>query len=238
MSSKDEVKTPDIIEEIIPGKNDDYDNKSLNLNNNNTQEPLIENYDEKESAQAVLEVSEGFEKNIESNKAEEAGNQMSRYGQAISYTQGQTSQTTKEMAENCLEFQKQALNSFQSVFMPYFQNIQNQFWNNQEFFKRISAMYYKLVSEYTESVITYSRIFNEVASSNMNFLRNAFNSSSSSSSSSANQERRMSSFKVDSGRNSDESSTNVRATFSCETCGQIFDSRQDLKEHASITHFK
>ena len=46
------------------------------------------------------------------------------------------------------------------------------------------------------------------------------------------------SFEVDSGRNSDESSTNVKATFSCETCGQTFDSRQVLKEHTSINHYK
>ena len=46
------------------------------------------------------------------------------------------------------------------------------------------------------------------------------------------------SLEVDSGRNSDESSTNVKATFSCETCGQTFDSRQVLKEHTSKTHYK
>ena len=54
--------------------------------------------------------------------------------------------------------------------------------------------------------------------------------------SSVNQSR-QSSFEVDNGRNSDENSTNVKATFSCETCGQTFDSRQDLKEHSSTTHF-
>ena len=46
----------------------------------------------------------------------------------------------------------------------------------------------------------------------------------------------MSNFEVDSGKNSDESSTNVGATFSCEKCGQIFNSRQDLKEHSSTAH--
>ncbi len=55
--------------------------------------------------------------------------------------------------------------------------------------------------------------------------------------SSVNQSR-QSSFEVDSGRNSDENSTNVKATFSCETCGQTFDSRQVLKEHTSINHYK
>jgi len=49
---------------------------------------------------------------------------------------------------------------------------------------------------------------------------------------------RQSSFEVDSGRNSDENSTNVKATFSCETCGETFDSRQVLKEHTSNTHYK
>lgn len=46
----------------------------------------------------------------------------------------------------------------------------------------------------------------------------------------------MSNFEVDSGRNSDESSTGVQASFSCENCGQTFDSRQDLKEHSSTAH--
>ena len=46
----------------------------------------------------------------------------------------------------------------------------------------------------------------------------------------------MSNFEIDSGKNSDESSTNVEATFSCETCGQTFDSRQKLKEHSSTAH--
>ena len=43
-------------------------------------------------------------------------------------------------------------------------------------------------------------------------------------------------FEVDSGKNSDESSTGVDATFSCEKCGQTFKSRQELKEHSSRAH--
>ena len=92
-------------------------------------------------------------------------------------------------------------------------------------------MYFNLVSNYTESVVFFGRIFNDIASSNVKILRNVINSSSVNPS-------RMSNFEVDSGRNSDENSTNVKATFSCETCGQTFDSRQDLKEHTSITHYK
>jgi uncharacterized C2H2 Zn-finger protein len=46
----------------------------------------------------------------------------------------------------------------------------------------------------------------------------------------------MSNFEVDSGKNSNESTTDVEATFSCETCGQTFNSRQELKEHSSTAH--
>lgn len=41
---------------------------------------------------------------------------------------------------------------------------------------------------------------------------------------------------IDSGKNSDESSTDVEASFSCENCGQSFNSREELKEHSSSQH--
>ena len=40
--------------------------------------------------------------------------------------------------------------------------------------------------------------------------------------------------KVDAGSKSDESSTNVAASFSCEECGKKFNTRQDLKEHTQV----
>jgi len=107
MSNGEQTNTesPDIIEEIIPGKNDDYNNKSINQNNSdNNQPPFIENYNEKEAALAVIEeATEDSTKSIERN-TDEARNQMSHYGQAISYAQEQTAQVTKELAENYMKF--------------------------------------------------------------------------------------------------------------------------------------
>jgi len=40
----------------------------------------------------------------------------------------------------------------------------------------------------------------------------------------------MSNYK-DKGEKSDESSSNVDASFTCEECGKTFSSRQELKEH-------
>jgi len=62
-SDKNEAKSPAIIEEIIPGKNNDYSNRFNNQNDNdNSQQSFIENYNEKESALAVIETKEEFEK--------------------------------------------------------------------------------------------------------------------------------------------------------------------------------
>jgi hypothetical protein len=58
---KNEIKSPAIIEEIIPGKNSDSNDKSINQKNNNNQQSFIENYNEKESALAAIETKEEFE---------------------------------------------------------------------------------------------------------------------------------------------------------------------------------
>jgi hypothetical protein len=40
--------------------------------------------------------------------------------------------------------------------------------------------------------------------------------------------------RIDAGEKSDESSTNVAASFSCEECGKTFATRQELKEHTQV----
>jgi hypothetical protein len=246
-NDKNETESPAIIEEIIPGKNND---KTINpSSNNNNQKPIIENYNEEDSAQAVIEATEEPKKSIEKIMTEAKNQSTPQYNnQSIAAAAAagsqeqtsQTSQTSRDITNNYLELQKEAIDSFQSAFIPYFQNTQNQFWNNQGYFKSISEMYSRLANNYIESAMALSRMWSDVMSSNMNFLKNANNSSSpstSSTSSSVANASTKSNFEIDSGKNSDESSTNVKATFSCETCGQTFDSRQDLKEHTSITHY-
>ena len=41
---------------------------------------------------------------------------------------------------------------------------------------------------------------------------------------------------IDSGEKSDESSTNIDSSFTCERCNTKFTSRQELKEHSSSQH--
>ncbi len=177
MSSKDrnETESPDIFEEIIPGKNNNYNDKSINQNNNNNQQSSIENYNEKESAQNVIEVTgeSGESKKTMDRNTNEPGEKISRDSQAITNIQEQTGQATRDITGNYLDLQKQAIDSFQSVFMPYFQNVNNQLWNSQEFFKSISEMYSRLVSNYTESAIAFGRMWNDIAITNAGLFRNA-----------------------------------------------------------------
>jgi hypothetical protein len=178
IDDKNETESPEIIEEIIPGKNNDDNDKSIkqnnNDNNNDNHQSLIENYDEEQAAQSVLEVSEETNESIERN-TEEASNQAHDYTQAIADTQEQTSQVTKALAENYLELQNQVVNSFQSVYMPYLGNIQKQFWNNQGFLRNIPEIYSRLISNYIESAIAFSKMWNDIAFASASSFRNAIN---------------------------------------------------------------
>ena len=143
-NDKNKSQSPDIIEEIIPGKNDNHTNKPVNHNStSNNQQPFIENYDEKEAAKAVIETTEP------------------------------TAQSNKNISENSVELQRQMLDSFQSAFLPNIQNVQNQLSNNQEFIKSMSEMYFRLVNNYTESAIALYRMWNDIAFTNMCIYKNA-----------------------------------------------------------------
>ena len=101
---------------------------------------------------------------------EEARNQVPRYTQAITDTQEQTVKVTNALADNYLEYQKQAINSFQSVYAQYFENFLKQLWNNQEFFKKIPDMYSGMISTYIESAMAFNKIWNDVIISNVGFF--------------------------------------------------------------------
>ena len=102
----------------------------------------------------------------------EARNQIPRYTETVNQVQEQTLQATKDIAENYLEYQKQTIDSFQSISTPYIQNVNNQLLNNQDYYRRMPEMYSKLVNNCAENTIAMSRIFNDMAFSNIELFKN------------------------------------------------------------------
>ena len=173
-NDKNKTDSPDIIEEIIPGKNNDYKDKSIYQTSNNSQQSFSNNYDLEQNTQSVKKALEDSKRIMEKSR-EETRNQIPRFAQAITDTHEQAAQAAKEIAENYMEYQKRVFNSFRPVYTPFFENLHNQSWNNQEFFRIIPEMYSRIISIYTENVIAFGRILNDIAFSNIGYYRSAVN---------------------------------------------------------------
>src|SRR5690606_4351122 len=78
----------------------------------------------------------------------------------------------KAIAENYLEYQKQAIDSFQSAFRPYVENANNQLWNNQDLYRKLPEIYSKFANNYAENSVAVSRIINNIAFSNVELFKN------------------------------------------------------------------
>ncbi|WP_458720302.1 hypothetical protein [Candidatus Nitrosocosmicus sp. R] len=102
----------------------------------------------------------------------EARNQIPRYTETVNQVQEQTLQATRDVAVSYLEYQKQTIDSFQSISTPYIQDVNNQLLNNQDCYRRMPEMYSKLVNNYAENTIAMSRIFNDMAFSNIELFKN------------------------------------------------------------------
>jgi len=173
-NDKNKTDSPDIIEEIIPGKNNDYKDKSIYQTSNNSQQSFSNNYDLEQNTQSVKKALEDSKRIMEKSR-EETRNQIPRFAQAITDTHEQAAQAAKEIAENYMEYQKRVFNSFRPVYTPFFENLHNQSWNNQEFFRIIPEMYSRMISIYTENLIAFGRILNDIAFSNIGYYRSAVN---------------------------------------------------------------
>ena len=110
-------------------------------------------------------------KNIDEN-IREARNQIPRYTETVNQVQELSLQATKDIAESYLDYQRQTIDSFQSISTQYMYDVHSQFLNSQDYFRSIPEMYSKLVSNYAESTIAMSRIFNDMAFSNIDVFKN------------------------------------------------------------------
>ena len=88
----------------------------------------------------------------------EAKKEVPQYTKAVIEYQEETIQATQDIAESFLESQKQVINSYQSLWAPYYENVQTywSYWTPQ----RATENYTRAVSNMTDSSIAATRLVN------------------------------------------------------------------------------
>ena len=152
-------------------------NSSLDNNNVNIQESIFQSNQRLynrivEQNTASIEQSFDESKQRIDESMREARNQIPRYTETVNQLQEQTLQATKNIAESYLEYQKQTIDSLQSISTQYLYDANNQLLNNQEYFRKMPEIYSQIVNNYVENAIAMSRIFNDMAFSNIELFKN------------------------------------------------------------------
>jgi hypothetical protein len=115
---------------------------------------------------AIDETKDNLKKTID-----EARRGIPRNTEAINDYQEHTLQTTKEITDSYLDSQKEIIKSFQSVWVPYVENIHSIFWDNWASPQRISEIYARTVNNCADNAIATTRIANNAIFANMGAFR-------------------------------------------------------------------
>src|SRR5918911_848817 len=104
----------------------------------------------------------------------EAAKEIPQYTQKLGDIQEQTIQTTREIADNYIESQKEIISIYQSVWTPFVENANSRFWNYWSISpKGIAETYGTVVSSYADNVIAATRLTNNAISANMELFSTA-----------------------------------------------------------------
>src|SRR3954454_7238599 len=151
-------------------------NDDINTNNNNNKASFSYNTNTQNNNQQQQDVNESVNRALDQTKnninrsIEESRNQIPHYNNIVNNYQEQTLQAVKEITENYIESQKSIINSFQSAWRPFNQNINTNInsWNTPEV---VANAYSRLVSTYADNAVTYLRTTNNIIFSNMESMK-------------------------------------------------------------------
>jgi hypothetical protein len=115
---------------------------------------------------AIEETKDNLKKTID-----EARREIPRNTEAINDYQEHTLQTTKEITDSYLDSHKEIIKSFQSIWVPYVENIRAVFWDNWGSPQRITEIYTRTVSNCADNAIATTRIANNAIFANMGAFR-------------------------------------------------------------------
>jgi hypothetical protein len=104
----------------------------------------------------------------------EAAREIPQYTQRFGDIQEQTIKTTREIANNYIESQKEIISIYQSVWTPFVENTNSRFWNYMSISpKGIAETYGTVVSSFADNVIAATRLTNNAVSANMELFSTA-----------------------------------------------------------------
>src|SRR5215203_310717 len=104
----------------------------------------------------------------------EAKKEIPQYTQKLGDLQEQTIQTTREIADNYIESQKEIISIYQSVWTPFVENANSKFWNYWSVSpKGLAETYGTVVSSFADNVIAATRLTNNAVSANMELFSTA-----------------------------------------------------------------
>src|SRR5215207_5281370 len=104
----------------------------------------------------------------------EAAKEIPQYTQKLGDLQEQTIQTTREIADNYIESQKEIISIYQSVWTPFVENANSRFWNYWSISpKEMAETYGTVVSSFADNVIAATRLTNNAIFANMELFSTA-----------------------------------------------------------------
>src|ERR671923_284364 len=133
-------------------------------------EDVVEQNEEKQAIQNVLDKTKDEIKVA----TREAAKEIPQYTQKLGDIQEQTIQTTREIADNYIESQKEIISIYQSVWTPFVENANSRFWNYWSISpKGLAETYGTVVSSFADNVIAATRLTNNAISANMELFSTA-----------------------------------------------------------------
>ena len=104
---------------------------------------------------------------------DEAIKEIPRFTKAANEYQQETIQATKDIADSFLDSQKEVINSMQSLWVPYIENVQNSYLSYWVSPQRVTENYARAVSNITDSAIVATRLANNVVFASMDAWKNS-----------------------------------------------------------------
>jgi hypothetical protein len=104
---------------------------------------------------------------------DEAVKEIPRFTKAVNEYQQETIQATKDIADSFLESQKEVINSMQSLWVPYIENVQNSYLSYWSSPQRFTENYARAVSNITDSTIAATRLANNELFASMDAWKNS-----------------------------------------------------------------